>query len=125
MRAVIGRGALIAEYYDRIDDADHAWVAELFAEDAIYLRAGAEYRGRARIERFFVKERKIVGSHKVTRIFEDLDSATVVALGSFEGFGEAGDPRSMQFADVWQFDRKERVNERLTFLAFGHELIER
>nr|WP_298728968.1 nuclear transport factor 2 family protein [uncultured Steroidobacter sp.] len=115
----------ITDYYPRIDRLDTDWVIALFSEDAIYFRADATYSGRTAIARFFREQRKIRGRHTVDRMWTDHSSASVVAVGRFDGEGESGDSRCVRFADVWQFNEAGLVTQRQTFLALGHEYVER
>ena len=115
----------VSAYYPRIDDVDTEWVVALFAEDAVYFRADAVYAGRVAIARFFCEERKIRGRHTIDRMWTDHSSASVVAVGRFDGQGLSGDARSVRFADVWQFNEAGLVTQRQTYLALGHEYVER
>ena len=115
----------VSAYYPRIDAVDTEWVLALFADDAVYLRADAVYAGRPAIARFFCEERKIRGRHTIDRMWIDHGSASVVAVGRFDGLGIAGDTRSVRFADVWQFNEAGLVTQRQTYLALGHEYVER
>lgn len=118
-------GKKVSAYYPRIDDVDTDWVLALFADDAVYYRADAIYAGRSAIARFFCEERKIRGRHTIERMWVDPGSASVVAVGQFDGQGASGDTRSVRFADVWQFNAAGLVTQRQTYLALGHEYVER
>lgn len=115
----------VSEYYPHIDAVDTDWVLALFADDAIYFRADAVYAGRPAIARFFCEDRKIRGRHTIEKMWMDRHSASVVAVGRFDGQGVSGDSRSVRFADVWQFNEAGLVTQRQTFLALGHQYVER
>jgi ketosteroid isomerase-like protein len=115
----------VADYYPAIDRVDHDAVLSLFAPDAVYKRADVEYRNLTEIRAFFCEKRQIRGRHTIDRIWADRDGTTVFVTGAFDGQGGAGDPRSVQFADVWQFNDVGLVRERQTYLAMGHAYVER
>jgi hypothetical protein len=114
---------LVATYYPRIDVGDTAWVLTLFAPDAIYQRAGATYRGRDELRKFFCEDRQIRGEHLVDGLWTDDATRTVIATGRFEGTGAAGDRREVGFADVWNFNVGGLVGQRRTYLALGQEYV--
>lgn len=116
-------GDAIQNYYALSDAQDIDALLSLFAEDAVYDRAGARYVGLGAISAFFREERKIHGKHTIETIYSL--GSHVIALGIFEGVGEAGDPRRVGFADFWEFDEIDRVRRRRTFLATGHEIVRR
>jgi ketosteroid isomerase-like protein len=115
---------IVAEYYPHIDAVDTDWVIELFADDAVYRRADVTYAGLPAIARFFREERKIRGRHTLEGMWIDSPSRSVVVTGQFVGEGIAGDPRSVGFADVWQFNTAMLVARRQTYLALGHRYVE-
>lgn len=115
------RRNLIEAYYARIDASDIEWVVRLFSPEAIYERADSSYRGATQLEHFFRVERKIVGVHKIERLWEVAVDRVIISTGRFDGVGRGGDPRSVAFADIWYFDQQDRVNRRQTFLALGSE----
>ncbi len=117
------RGALIADYYQHIDQQDIGWVVALFSPDAVYERADATYSGISAISKFFRHDRQIRGKHSIERIWTDTDS--VVAIGEFRGKGASGDARRVRFADVWRFGQDGLIRHRQTFLALGHSYVER
>lgn len=115
----------IANYYPAIDRVDTEAVLSLFAADAIYKRADREYRSLPEIREFFCEKRQIRGRHIIDQIWADTAERKVVVTGTFEGKGAAGDPRTVEFADVWQFNDAGLVSKRQTFLALGHAYVER
>ena len=116
---------MVTDYYPAIDRVDHDTVLSLFAPDAVYKRADVEYRNLAEIRDFFCEKRQIRGRHTIDRIWTDRDGMTVLVTGAFDGEGEAGDPRSVKFADIWHFNDAGLVRERQTYLAMGHAYVER
>lgn len=117
--------SIVAEYYAAIDRADTGWVVSIFAEEATYRRADIDYPGLAAIRNFFCEKRKIRGRHNVSNIWTDETSRTAFVTGHFSGEGDQGDPRAMDFADVWHFNEENLVARRQTFLGLGHAYIER
>jgi ketosteroid isomerase-like protein len=111
---------LVAAYYPAIDRSDVERILRMFAEDAVYERAGVEYRDLASIRKFFSEDRQIRGEHVINRVWADEASRTVFVTGRFEGQGADGDPRSFGFADVWHFNEADLVSKRQSFLALGH-----
>jgi ketosteroid isomerase-like protein len=111
---------LVADYYPAIDRSDVEHILRLFAEDAVYERAGVEYRHLPSIRKFFSEDRNIRGKHVINGLWSDEASRTVFVTGRFEGQGAAGDARSFGFADVWHFNVASMVTKRESFLALGH-----
>lgn len=116
---------IIKAYYPKIDSSDIDWVVSLFADDAVYERADAKYVNKEEIKDFFAKERKIRGRHVIEDLWPDEEARRVVAIGRFEGVGAEGDPRSVGFADVWEFNDQQKVTRRRTFLALGNNYVRR
>ena len=113
----------IREYYSRIDKNDVDWVMQLFADDATYVRADSRYEGKQRIEYFFREDRKIRGIHRMDHSWAVNDE--VIARGEFTGVGESGDARRIRFVDLWFFNARGLVKLRETYLALGHDYVER
>jgi ketosteroid isomerase-like protein len=113
----------IRQYYERIDANDVEWVVALFADDAVYERAGSHYRGIPAIREFFAVHRKIRGVHRVEKIWPVGDAGVVVVIGHFEGVGANGDPRSVGFSDFWHFNDDGQVSKRQSYLSLGHEYV--
>ena len=111
---------LIAEYYPRVDAGDLDWVIGLFSDDAVYVRADAEYAGKPAIEAFYRGDRKIGGRHTIQGLFESGD--TVAVQGVFCGVGADGSPRDIRFSDFWHF-RQVKVVARDTYLALGSDYV--
>ena len=108
-------------YYAKVDGGDVDWIVDLFAEDATYRRADAEYEGKAEIEAFYRAGRKIRGEHVLNEIIDQDDR--VMVTGEFVGTGVDGAPKRVAFADVWVFDERSRVVERRTYLAIGSDYV--
>lgn len=117
----MSRRDTIAEYYPRIDAGDVDWVLALFADNAVYDRADQRIEGLERLNRFYTSQRKITGAHTIDNIFDCGDH--IIVIGQFDGTGERGDPRSVRFSDVWQFDAGDKVVHRQTFLALGQDYV--
>lgn len=115
----------IAAYYPAIDKLDTDQVLALFAEDASYRRADTEYRTIEEIRNFFCDGRKIRGRHDIESLWSDEERGIVFVTGRFEGVGEHGDPRAVDFADIWHFNSDGLVGRRCTYLALGHAYVER
>jgi len=98
-------------------------VSALFADDAIYERAGSRFVGKTALREFFAVHRKIRGVHSLQKIWSVEDNIVVVT-GCFNGVGANGEPRSIGFSDIWYFDADRRVSQRQSYLAIGHEYIE-
>lgn len=116
-------GYTIQQYYRLIDDQKVEAVLDLFDETAVYQRADAVYEGKPAIACFFRNDRKIRGRHDLEQIYSL--GHTVVAQGRFEGRGEAGDARSIGFADFWTFNANGLAVHRRTYLATGYEVVQR
>ena len=109
---------LATGYYPAIDRMDIEHVIGLFADDAMYDRAGIEYRPLSAIREFF-SDRKISGVHTLNTVWCDEASRTVFVTGRFEGRDANGDSRSFGFADVCEFNAANLVAKRQSFLALG------
>lgn len=119
---MILNGALVQEYYARIDAGDVGWVIDLFTPDAVYQRAGTRFAGRDALHRFFAEDRRISGVHRIEALWSLGDK--VICVGLFEGEGAQHDARSVRFSDFWFFNEKSLVVERQTYLARGFEYVQ-
>lgn len=117
--------AIVTDYYPRIDRVDTDWVLSLFAEDAIYERAGITYDGLPEIRKFFTVDRRIRGVHVIDGLWSDDATGTVFVTGCFEGKGAEGDARAVTFADIWHFNDQGLVRKRQTYLGLGHAYVAR
>lgn len=115
----------IAGYYPKIDNQQHAEILDLFASDAIYERADMTYKGISEISDFFINKRQIRGQHVLDRIADCENCQTIIVTGRFVGMGAGGDSRTVDFADVWEFDISNKIKKRKTYLALGYEYVER
>ncbi len=115
--------AAVGEYYRRVDQQDLDWIIELFDDAAVYRRAGTTYEGASSIANFFRNERLIRGVHTLRAVMPDKSGSVVTAVGNFSGVGERGDPRDVDFVDLWTFQGAGRVIRRETFLALGSEYV--
>ena len=111
----------IREYYRRIDAGDIDWVLDLFDEESMYARADATYPGKTEIAEFYRTERKISGTHTLTKMYCVGD--TVIVNGVFEGVGADGSKKNVGFADFWRFNNRGRVAHRASYLAVGSDVV--
>lgn len=112
---------IVAEYYARIDNCDFDWIMDLFSPNAVYKRADSTYNGKPAIDDFFRNQRKIKGVHSLETVTSTDNQ--VFAVGHFIGQGEKGDQKSIGFVDVWDFNSKDKVDLRRSYLALGHEAV--
>lgn len=110
---------LVAGYYQAIDRSDVESIVRLFALDAVYDRAGVEYRHMPEIRKFFSEDRQMSGAHIITSLWSDDKTRSVFVTGRFEGKTAAGDAHSFGFADVWRFNAAGLVSKRESYLALG------
>lgn len=92
-------------------------ISEFMAQAVYYRCDRAPMRGKA-IARFYREERRVIGSHSLTRLM--LSDRTVLASGRLD----REDGTSVRFCDLWEFDQYGRVTQRETYLATGAQLIE-
>ncbi len=107
----------LRNYYSWIDARELDNVMGLFAEDALYNRAGEVYSGKPQIDEFFRHLRKLDGVHSIEGIFVNGFNAFVV--GEFKGVGYSNNPKQTGFIDHWQFNPEGLVIERKTALVEG------
>lgn len=115
--------AMVSEYYRRVDSQDTDWIVDLFEQEAVYRRAGEAYEGISAIANFFRNERLIRGVHTVRAVIPDQTGQIVTAVGNFCGVGKLGDPRNVDFVDLWTFKRSGLVSQRETYLAIGSDYV--
>ncbi len=116
---------IITGYYFNIDKQQISEVLDVFASDAVYERADISYTGILEISEFFFNKRQIRGQHILDRITSCDDLQTFIVTGRFVGMGAEGDPRTVDFADVWEFNDLNKIKKRKTYLALGYEYVER
>lgn len=116
---------IIAGYYTKIDNQQLAEILELFASDAIYERADMSYKGISEISDFFINKRQIRGEHILDRITDCEGCQTIIVTGRFVGMGAGGDSRTVDFADIWEFNNSNKIKKRKTYLALGYAYVER
>jgi len=112
---------VVKEYYARIDAGEVDWVVDLFADACRYDRAGATYRGKPAVRRFYDHERKVKLTHYDLRFWHA--GHDVFVEGAFAGHGSDNSPRRGEFADHWTFNEAGRVVCRRTSLFSGAEFI--
>jgi steroid Delta-isomerase len=111
---------IVELYYQKVDAGDIEWVIDLFTDDAVYQRADCTYPGKQAIAEFYRNSRKIRGKHSVEGLVTEGDF--VVAFGEFNGVGEQGQPKHVEFCDVWHF-RGSKVDHRRSYLALGNDYV--
>lgn len=116
---------IVRNYYPTIDNGNVGAILLLFSNDASYKRADQNYANISEITEFFRNKRQIIGLHIIDRIWSNDSGDVIFATGKFEGKGVAGDARSVEFADIWQFNAIGLVFKRQTFLALGHAYVEK
>ncbi|GEM_PF-1544372 len=107
----------LRNYYSWIDARELDNVMMLFAEEAVYNRAGEVYSGKPQIDEFFRHLRKLDGFHSIEGIF--VNGLDVFVVGEFTGVGESNNPKRTGFIDHWQFNPECLVIERKTALVEG------
>lgn len=108
------------EYYAKVDAGDTEWIVAMFAKEARYRRADADYVGQAAIAEFYREGRKIRGKHTIENLYAT--GNVVVVQGTFVGQGAKGNPKKVRFCDVWLF-QDTCVKLRETYLALGSDYV--
>jgi uncharacterized protein len=95
--------AVIRSLFAYIDSRNWRSLEQLFTEDIAYERPGYPiFQGRARVMRFYRRERMIAcGRHEVQRIV--VSGGAAACSGRFEGTLKTGAPVDIRFADIYQF----------------------
>jgi hypothetical protein len=117
--------SVITDYYQKIDNQQISEVLDMFSFDASYERADITYNGIIDISDFFLNKRQIRGEHILDRVIPCEDHHIVIVTGQFVGTGAEGDSRTVDFADIWQFNELNKIKKRKTYLALGYEYVER
>lgn len=112
---------LLRNYYSWIDARDIDKVMSLFADNAVYNRAGEIYSGKQQIDEFFRYLRKLQGIHTIDGIFSNGINSFVV--GDFQGVGDSNNPKQTGFIDHWKFNSEGLVIERKTALVEGSKYV--
>ena len=115
---------VVTRYYPLVDRGgpeDLQEIADMFAPEGVYDRAGIRYAGKENIEIFYKEDRTLEGSHKVHSLVPD--RLNVYVSGVFEGHSHKNNsPRYLEFTDTWQFDLRGYIFLRHTYLSQGHDL---
>jgi ketosteroid isomerase-like protein len=111
---------IVVQYYQKVDNNDIDWVIDLFADEASYQRADSIYPNKQAIADFYRNDRKIQGKHTVLGLVSEGDF--VVAYGEFNGIGAQGEPKHVEFCDVWSF-KGSKVFHRRSYLALGSNYV--
>ena len=94
----------VSLYYQRVDAGDVPGILQLFAENALYRRAGYEpIVGHYALRDFYLNQRVIrSGQHRVTKLV--CDGADVAVQGTFAGTLHDGSVASLEFADFFRVE---------------------
>lgn len=108
----------LESYYEFIDANEYAALFDLFAEDIVYHRPGAEpIRGKEDFERFYHDERPLEdGNHEIDEYLVDGDRVCV--RGRFEGALD-GEGIAFGFADIHHFNEDGKIKQRWTYVDIG------
>jgi len=109
------------DYYAQVDAENYDWVVDMFAQDALYDRAGELIKGHAELREFYTGVRKIKINHGNLQVWQC--GPDVFVEGSFSGVGTDGTERVGQFADHWTFNKAGKVTLRRTSLFTGANTI--
>lgn len=106
--------AVLEAYYEYIDSNRYEELFDLFADDIIYHRPGAEpIRGMDQFKRFYLEERPLEqGTHEIDAYHRD--GATMCVRGRFSGLLD-GEPIEFGFADFHEFDESGTIRRRWTY----------
>jgi ketosteroid isomerase-like protein len=106
--------ATLESYYGYIDRDRYEDLFDLFADDIVYHRPGAEpIRGREDFRQFYLEERPLEdGTHEIEAYHGDGDTMSV--RGRFSGMLD-GDPIEFGFADFHEFDEDGLIQRRWTY----------
>lgn len=107
--------ATLESYYEFVDAEEYDALFDLFADDIVYHRPGAEpIRGKEAFERFYLEERPLEeGSHEIHEYIVDGDRVSV--RGEFEGLLD-GEPIQFGFADFHAFREDGKIERRWTYV---------
>lgn len=110
--------ATLESYYEYVDAAEYDALFDLFAEDIVYHRPGADpIRGKDAFERFYLEDRPLEdGTHEIHEYL--LDGDRVCVRGHFDGLLD-GDPITFGFADIHRFGEDGVVERRWTYVDVG------
>ncbi|MHB8451619.1 MAG: alpha/beta fold hydrolase [Mycobacteriales bacterium] len=108
-------GALVADYYARVDAADVDGLLGLFAPDAVYERPGyPPLVGHAAITDFYRHTRVIAtGCHVLTSLV--CAGRAAACAGTFRGRLRTGEQVDLRWADFWTLDGRGKVTRRTSF----------
>ena len=108
---------LVESYYSFVDAARLDDLLALFSRDIYYKRCRQEIHGIAQMEQFYREQRKLQGKHSNLHIIDDSNNIVVVE-GSFDG--QVGNqPISIQFVDLFFFNKQSKIYERHTYTDQG------
>lgn len=109
---------ILDSYYQYIDAEQYEELFDLFAEDIVYHRPGADpIHGKEDFERFYHEERPLEdGQHEIDKYLVDGDQ--VCARGRFEGRLD-GEAIAFGFADIHRFTAEGKIDQRWTYVDIG------
>lgn len=110
--------AALESYYEYVDKEEYEKLFDLFAEDIVYHRPGADpIRGKEDFERFYLEERPLEdGTHEIHDYI--VDGERVSVRGQFRGVLD-GDPIQFGFADIHAFREDGVIERRWTYVDLG------
>lgn len=105
-------------YYELIDAEEYDALFDLFSEDIVYDRPGAEpIHGKEDFEYFYLEDRPLEdGTHEIHEYIVDDDRVCV--RGQFEGLLD-GEPIQFGFADIHAFRADGLIEHRWTYVDIG------
>jgi ketosteroid isomerase-like protein len=108
----------LESYYEFVDAERYDALFDLFAEDIVYHRPGAEpIRGKPAFEQFYLEERPLEdGTHEIHEFIVDGDRISV--RGQFDGVLD-GEPITFGFADIHAFRGDGVIERRWTYVDIG------
>lgn len=106
--------AALESYYEYIDSNRYEDLFDLFADDIVYHRPGAEpIRGMDEFRQFYLEERPLEdGTHDIDAYHSDGNTMSV--RGRFSGMLD-GEPIEFGFADFHEFNEDGGIQHRWTY----------
>lgn len=106
--------AVLESYYQYIDSNRYSDLFDLFTEDIVYHRPGAEpIRGMDEFRQFYLEERPLEqGTHEIDAYHSDGNTMSV--RGRFAGLLD-GEPIEFGFADFHEFNEACEIQRRWTY----------
>lgn len=111
--------SVLIKYYELVDTNQYDCFQNIFDQDIIYTRCGIPFKGINALIHFYKHERKIIGRHKLSEIFEEQHK--LCARGVFEGKDRKNEKVTIRFMDFFVLNERSLIIERETYLAAGFE----